>query len=316
MTLQSPTFSVVIPTYNRAQLLLRAVHSVLNQTFQNFEIVIADDASTDGIDATELSQLDNRIVYVRRQENGGNAAARNTGVTAAKGRYIAFLDDDDEYMPHFLEESARVLQSQPDSVGFSWSGIQKVKEENEKEVVVEERIWMPTYRNREDAYVSFLRSRRVGTDCGLVVKRSCFDVVGLFDESLRKAVDTDMLIRLVRNFDFVVVPSIQVKIHDHAGPRVRKNAAAGADAYARIIAKHLETIQQHPSLWAALHYKTGWLFYHAKNRAQGRAYLLKALSRRPFFFKAWSALILFETFGTEAPQVHRQISQQKEQMFG
>ena len=98
---KNPTVSVIIPTYNRAHLVDRAIQSVLNQTYKDFELIIVDDGSTDNTEdiIKEFQKKDERIKYIRHEENRGGSAARNTGIKAAKGEYIAFLDSDDEWLP-------------------------------------------------------------------------------------------------------------------------------------------------------------------------------------------------------------------------
>lgn len=98
-----PTVSVVIPTYNRAHLVGRAIQSVLNQTYQDFEIIVVDDGSTDNTEEVVKSFNDPRIRYIRHDQNRGGSAARNTGIKMARGEYIAFQDSDDEWLPEKLE---------------------------------------------------------------------------------------------------------------------------------------------------------------------------------------------------------------------
>ena len=99
----SPVVSVIIPTYNRAHLIGRAIRSVLDQTYQDWELIVVDDASTDDIPGIVKGFTDGRVKYIRHDENKGAAAARNTGIQAARGAYIAFLDSDDEWLPEKLE---------------------------------------------------------------------------------------------------------------------------------------------------------------------------------------------------------------------
>jgi glycosyltransferase involved in cell wall biosynthesis len=98
-----PLFTVAMATYNRAHLLPRAVNSVLRQTYQNFEVVIVDDGSTDNTEETCRSFGDNRILYHKQRPNKGVLAARNRGLELARGEYIGILDDDDELSPQALE---------------------------------------------------------------------------------------------------------------------------------------------------------------------------------------------------------------------
>ena len=93
----NPTLTTIIPTYNRAALVKRAIQSVLNQTFQDFEIIVVDDSSVDNTEEVVKGFRDDRIRYIRHPNNKGLPAGRNTGIKVASGEYIAFLDDDDEW---------------------------------------------------------------------------------------------------------------------------------------------------------------------------------------------------------------------------
>ena len=101
-----PKISVIMPVYNSKQFLRMAVDSVLNQTFKDFELILVDDGSKDGSGAVcdEYAQIDARVKVIH-QENGGICSARNTGMKAAVGEYLAFIDNDDEYLPNLLEEN-------------------------------------------------------------------------------------------------------------------------------------------------------------------------------------------------------------------
>jgi glycosyltransferase involved in cell wall biosynthesis len=305
----------VIPTYNRPDLVVRAIRSVLAQSFGNFEVVVVDDHSSYAFEKVTHVIQDGRVRYIRREHNGGNAATRNTGVRNAQGDFVSFLDDDDEYMPDFLEKSYQRLKDAPPSVGFAWCGTRRVRDDASGEQVLLEETWQPTFQNREDAYLSFLQSRRVGTDCGLTVRRICFEAIGMFDESLRKAVDTDFLIRLVREFDFIVVPEVLIKIHDHSGPRVRTNFIHGAESYEKIMAKHGEALQSHPKIQSAKHYKTAWLFYHGGNKVKARQHMQQALRLNPAQPKYWMIWVMLEVLDKRGSSLHRQLSSWKRHLI-
>lgn len=103
--------SVIIPTYNRASIINRAISSVQNQTYKNFEIIIVDDASTDNTREGVCSINDNRITYYKLNINSGGATARNKGIELSKGEFVAFLDSDDEWQPNMLESCLTRFQS-------------------------------------------------------------------------------------------------------------------------------------------------------------------------------------------------------------
>ena len=113
-----PKVSVIIPTYNRADAIGQAIKSVLNQTYRNFEIVIIDDSSDDETENVVKSFNDERIKYIHNKAKTNLPTARNQGVRESNldSKYIAFLDDDDEWLPQFLEQTVKVLEEKKDSV--------------------------------------------------------------------------------------------------------------------------------------------------------------------------------------------------------
>lgn len=114
----APLFSVVIPVYNRASVLGHALRSVLAQSCQDFEIIVVDDGSTDDLKRIVDRPSDPRIRFFR-QNNRGGSAARNAGIDQARGRYIAFLDSDDEFLPHHLEAMKRLLEGAQNTVAYA-----------------------------------------------------------------------------------------------------------------------------------------------------------------------------------------------------
>lgn len=309
----APAISVVIPTYNRAHLVGRAVRSVLAQSFEDFELIVADDASTDDTAAVVEAFGDPRVRYVRRAENGGNAAARNTGVKHARAEVVCFLDSDDEYFPSFLEKTHRALSAAGASVGFSWAGrltVRSAAGRAQGEEVVGRDLWMP--RIEGDRQLHFLSSRHTGTDFGLAVRRRCFEEVGFFDEELRASVDSDFLIRIAKAFDFTVVPEVLVKAHDHDGARVRRDTRSTAAAYEAMFEKHAALLHSHPEVASRWLYKTGWLHHHCGDRAKGNAYLWRSIKKDPSKAKVWLALLLFGIGGAAAAPLHERLSRLKE----
>lgn len=113
-----PHFTVVIPVFNRADSLAKALQSVLAQTEQDFEIVIVDDGSTDSPERVVAEFGDSRIA-IFREDNRGGGAARNAGIDRARGAYIAFLDSDDQFLPHHLAAMRRLLEGSENTIGYA-----------------------------------------------------------------------------------------------------------------------------------------------------------------------------------------------------
>lgn len=114
----TPLFSVVIPVFNRADVLEQAIRSVLTQSCQDFEIIVVDDGSSDHPERVVEAIGDARARIVR-QENRGGAAARNQGFDEARGRFVALLDSDDRFLPHHLENMTRVLEKDPETIAYA-----------------------------------------------------------------------------------------------------------------------------------------------------------------------------------------------------
>ena len=135
MTDQSQLVSVILPLYNRAESIVGAINSVLDQTYRNLELIVVDDASTDqSIELVEAIS-DPRIRLLRHETNQGAAAARNTGIEAAKGGYVAFQDSDDEWLPEKLDKQMQVFLAAPEGVGAVYCGFVRMgeREPNNKE---------------------------------------------------------------------------------------------------------------------------------------------------------------------------------------
>ena len=282
--------SVIIPTFNRGDSFLpRSIESVLSQTLKDFELIIVDDCSTDNTQEVVRQFNDPRIVFYRRTVNGGNAAARNDGVRLAKGAFVTFLDSDDVYYPQYLEKFTQTIEDNP-SARFLFGGYDVYRGEEKKYSFT----WHPSATDRG----SFLRELKIGIGCGVVIHKSCFDVVGYFDEHLRVAVDTDFLIRLEKEYSFYVVDAVLVRIFEHEGERVRKNTAKLAEAYKMMIDKHHATIINSKSLVFKWYYKLMWLQYHAGQIREGNASYRMLKDNEVGTFKSFFIFLIFNLLPT------------------
>lgn len=195
--------SVIIPAYNRAHLLDRAIKSVLNQTFQDFELIIVDDASTDSTELVVMSFGDKRIIYILHEIRKGASASRNTGIKASRGMYIAFLDSDDEWLPQKLEKQIKVFENGSDKLGLVYVGY---SDENKPDEPI-----IPQYRGKILHYL--LINNYVGSTTNPLIRKNCFDKAGYFDEDLPAANDWDIWIRISQHYDFEFIPEILASYH-------------------------------------------------------------------------------------------------------
>lgn len=217
----SPVVSVVIPTHNRATLLKRAVMSVLAQTYERFEVIIVDDASTDATTEMIESFSDPRVRYLRHETNEHASASRNTGSRSASGRYVAYLDDDDEWLPEKLAKQVELIDQASNEIGmvYCWLDYRGA----DGRVVAK---LHPTLRGR--VFGDLLDRQRLGNSSTLLVRREVFDAVGGFDEDLPRGNDGDFMRRVALKYAVDVVPEVLVKVHvDYGAERITSSNEQG-----------------------------------------------------------------------------------------
>lgn len=219
-----PFVSVIIPSYNRAGRLCDAVRSVLAQTFQDFEIIAVDDGSTDAT-LSALKQIsDPRLRVLRHPVNRGAAAARNTGIAEARGRYIALLDSDDTWFPQKLERQLAWLRQNAHQARAVCSGFELVLPGNRSVLRQSE----PLLR-QSDLYLGC----RCGPGSTLLAEASIFGEAGLFDEALRRLEDWDWLLRCSQHTPIGVVQEPLAVVY--VEPRKR-----GLYPVVRLAASHMQ----------------------------------------------------------------------------
>jgi len=196
--------SIIIPTFNRAEYIGEAIDSVLAQTYKDYEIIVVDDGSTDNTQKV-LEQYEGKIKYFFK-ENGGEASARNYGIEKAQGEFIAYLDSDDLWCPEKLELQMQEFEKD-EKVGLVHTSM---------EVVTEDGTSTGEYKPTSPAEtpMDFLENKRI-LMC-VLVKKEIFSQLGLFDETMRIGVDTDMWLRLSQKYKikYIDKPLAKVRKHD------------------------------------------------------------------------------------------------------
>ncbi len=197
----SMNISVIIPTYNRAHLLARAVRSVLNQSLSAQEIIVVDDGSTDNT-AEVMTQQFPQCVYIQ-QSNKGVSAARNRGIDAAEGEWLAFLDSDDEWLENKLQRQHDVLQQHPNI-----------------KICHTEEIWIRNGKRVNQMKKHAKSGGSIFLNClplcvispsSVIIHRSLFDEIGNFDEQLPACEDYDLWLRICANHEVAFVEQPQIK---------------------------------------------------------------------------------------------------------
>ena len=185
--------SVIIPAYNMADLTLLTVKSVLNQTYENIEIIVVDDGSKDETREV-LKEVEEKIKYVYK-ENGGASSARNLGIINATGEYIALLDCDDLYLPEKIEKAVKALDNDP-QIGFVHTGAYFINSEG-----YQVKEYHPKNKKREGNIFSKLLRGNYICNSTVVARRECFEKCGTFDETIFVPADWDMWLRISAQYN-------------------------------------------------------------------------------------------------------------------
>jgi len=269
-----PKVSVVIPVFNRPAAVKRAIESVLAQTCQDFEIVVVDDGSKTDTAAAISAFADPRIRLIRHEQNLGGSAARNTGIRAGSGEYVAFLDSDDEWLPTMLERQLDVFERSSERLGLVYTGTERIFADGS--------ITRRIPRREADLTRALLTENVVGETSVGMVRRRALDAIGGFDERLPASQDLDLWLRLSERFLAEAVPDALVKVaKGNDVGRITANPAGitrGRELYCN---KHGEKMRRNGVLHKYLRY-TGWTYQReARDPRQARRCYMKSLAVRP-----------------------------------
>ena len=263
------TVSVIIPTFNRAHIISRAILSVLSQTYRDFELIIVDDASKDGTKEVVRKFIDPRIRYVSHSEKKGAGAARNTGIKVAdeESKHIAFLDDDDEWLPTKLYKQVNMIRKSSVYVGAIYTGVKGFDEE--KKPV---RVWLPVHHGR--IYNNLLEGNCVGSTSAVLVRREVLDEVGGFDERLPACLDWDMWLRIARSYEFRYIPEVLYNYYQ-TETSISKSTKKKLLAYRIFFPKYKEFFSSR-KLRSLCYLRIGKISYLDGNMRDGRNYISQA----------------------------------------
>ena len=301
-----PTVSVIISTYNRSHVLGRSIQSVLNQTFQDFELIIVDDGSTDDTEKIVSNLSNEKVKYVRHQKNRGASVARNIGIRLAKGDYIAILDDDDEWMPEILEKQMKVFYTAPPEVGAVYTKYKKYDSLGE---------YVPPLKvakKEGDLFKQLLKEFYIQWQTALI-KRECFDKVGLISESMLYSRDWDFLLRISQHYQFLYIDEPLAIIHEQPEGRLSKFEPFLADIQ-RILKMYFPQIKQDRKVLAIYYYRIAFWSCHLGKIGQGRYYYLKSLRAYPVDIIVISAF-LASLFGCTTHNVLANLYRKRWKLF-
>ena len=237
--------SVIIPTYNRARYLPRALRSVADQDYRPIEVVIIDDGSTDETSKllpslVEMLTAHGVAVKCLAQSNAGPAAARNMGLAVVQGKFVACLDSDDLWKENFLSTMVRLLETNP-SAGLAFGGYLCIDADDR--LFGERPTGLPSEPREgviREPFPSIMQYMPTGTPC-ILMRRSTLDAAGLFDTQLHIGEDWDMWYRIGKRADFAYTVEGLSSCRDHPQKMVKDDSRAVADKI-KLILKHLPDV--------------------------------------------------------------------------
>jgi len=276
-----PTVSVIIPTYNRAELVSRAIQSALDQTHPPLEIIVVDDGSTDDTKETvrEFAERDSRVKYIGHETNRGVSAARNTGILSAQGEYIAFLDSDCYWLPEKIEKQLKVFKQGGSRLGAVASGAVNIGG-NSPGIKIKDAPMGDVYKN-------LLLGFWPGGPPVMLIKKECFETVGLFDEQMPSAEDNDLYIRIAKYYHFGIVAEPLVEIDRGTPDGLSSNSAALFQGRKRILEKYEKEFPRTSPLRSQCSSYVGRVYCAQGDMKQGRRYLRQALLADPMSINKW-----------------------------
>jgi len=280
--IKRPCISVVIPTYNRVDLLSRAIRSVLAQTEQDFEIIVVDDASTTDPAGVIDEFKEGRIRLIRHAQSKGGGAARNTGIRNALGGYVAFLDDDDEWLKTKLETQLRMFTRYPD-VGMSYTGFFIVDQSTglTNQIVRPKPLIM--LRNH------LLKQNVVGTTSTIMVKKACLGGSVMFDENLGSCQDWDFYLKIAKVCPVQCVSEPLVFHYFHEN-RITRNSAAVIQGHTTVFSRITNETNVSKALVSYHHFKLGRIYLQFGDSKSARRELLESINLFPWRIETYGYL--------------------------
>ncbi|WP_218813696.1 glycosyltransferase family 2 protein [Rickettsiella endosymbiont of Dermanyssus gallinae] len=289
-----PLFSIILTTYNRSQLLPRAIRSVLQQTFSDFELIIIDDHSTDNTQSVVAEFTDNRITYIQQDHNQGVSTARNTGIKQAKGEYLCFLDDDDEYLPAFLQEIFQCIEKKKKPfIGFIRVGIAKIFTSDNlehKNATTKTQIW---HLAQEKNLLFITKMDYVG----LVYHRLCFKRAGIFNPEMIFAEDLDVVLRMLEaNISYTSIPKVLLNMYIHQQSSLSRSISIPTiiNAMQYFLYTNDKFLNQQLALWLYYYTSLAANYYRIGEKRLARKLVRSILKKCWHYPKIWDVFRRFE----------------------
>lgn len=268
---KNPLVSVVIPTADRPMLLERAIKSVLAQSFQDYEILIIDDGKQAEAKSVAQKISDDRLVYFQNLQPGlGGSATRNVGIRNARGKYIAFLDDDDEWFPEKLESQLKVFDEYGEQIGFVVTAVEKTDDH------ISVAIPLPVRGKGNFHEIALIRFKTFVTSTW-VVRREVLEKAGYFDENFPSHQDAEFMIRITEISDGYAIdrPLTRMDIgsgYEHVGSKLSRRIR-GREL---LLEKHKSKYLKRPKVHAKILFRLGLWYKELGDKKRSSYYFTEA----------------------------------------
>ena len=285
--------SVIITTFKRPNLLSRAIDSVFDQTYKNYEIIVVDDNDPRSIEKNQTQQIlsypkYSSIKYIDLNGNFGYAKARNIGIQNSKGTYIAFLDDDDAWLPEKLEKQVTRIETD-ELIGLVYCSGFNVKNNGE--------IYKIDISRKPSGYIfkELLMEDSIGATSKVLVRKNCINSIGLLDESTPTRADHDWFLRLAKEYkiSWINEPLIYFFIDQE---RLSRNVAKKIAGWEFFLKRWETELAKYPNALNNqkfnYYYQIGKILFLQNQNKQALNYFKSALKLKPSFWKIYIFIIL------------------------
>ena len=303
MLTELPRVSIVIPAYNAMDYLPETLASALGQTLEDFEVIIVNDGSSDGIEEWFYRTVTDSRVTLISKSNGGQSSARNLGIRNAKGSYVAFLDADDLWRPDKLQQQVKALDGDP-AAGVAYSWVACIDESGKFNGKVRQ--------NYAEGWIfSDLLMRNIVV-CGsnAMVRRDCIDKVGMFDGSVNGVEDLDLCLRLAQHYTFRLIPETLVYYRNH-GSSFSRSWLVMEKSLIKLLDRAFASAPSEysclkPKSYAAAYLSLGWKALQSQHRdyKDSRRLLRMATRHHPGlrltveYWRLWVVMTIAQCFGS------------------
>lgn len=232
-------FSVIIPLFNKEKHIKRAIHSVLTQTYQKFELIVVDDGSTDN-SVKKLNEIQDPRINLIQQNNTGVSAARNKGISVAKYNYIGFLDADDMWNPDYLLSIKNLIENYPGAGAYS-TAYEIKKKDGTLETSLNVKNFGQEWKGIIDDYFKYAIVAPLLTASSVVIPKIVFKNVGKFEPGIKRGEDLEMWCRIALAYDIAYLNTVcATYFHDAENRACNKKAILSESSVAKAVESYVK----------------------------------------------------------------------------